>query len=195
MKFIGILLFILLLLTGCNGAQNNDAINEVNEPDGNSSEEVINQPNQEEPIPEENNVEEYSLIDETFLSNLGNGKIKYCEQALDPNITASEILSNFGEPEWEDYWDGGYGRQYGDCLYFVDSDNPDAKMTAIDYSSEKFTHTPSEIIEVLGEPESKGISEMDGSYFLFYRSGDYSAFFEFENENSPVGHLRVKYEN
>ncbi|HHW36771.1 MAG TPA: DUF4309 domain-containing protein [Bacillales bacterium] len=209
-KFITFTLTLaLLLLTACQDPNNASKDASSNEQNTNTETATnsnilqigsnLDEPEVTEPQLDSNDIgkeqksnEEYSLIDETFLPNLAKGRIKYCELPLDPNITASQILSKFGEPEWEDYWDGGYGRLYGDCIYFVDSENSNAKMTAIDYGSEKLTHTPSEIIEILGEPESKGLSDIDGSYFLFYQSGHYSVYFEFEDENSPVGLLRTK---
>lgn len=136
--------------------------------------------------------DENSLLDEFFLQNLAEGKIKYCELPLDANITAQQIISKLGTPDYEDFRDGGYGRQYQDCTYFVDSKNPGAHMSAIIYTNSKMKHTPSEVKNILGEPIYEGINEMDDTYFLEYISKGYSAVFYFENENEPFFELFMK---
>lgn len=189
-KHVSLLLAGLIVLTLSTACQSEQSVQPR----------IETEEKQESPIKSEDaqqnvnkNKEDSSLIDDSFIANLAQGKIKYCEFPVDDSITADDILKRLGPPEVEGFYNGGYGRQYGNCTYFTERDKPDSRMTAIIYVDENLTQNANEIKKKLGPPTEEGIDEMEGNYFLYYESGNHAATFSFESEEpGPVQNIFIK---
>ncbi|QPC47575.1 copper amine oxidase N-terminal domain-containing protein [Mangrovibacillus cuniculi] len=139
-------------------------------------------------------------VDSEFLSLVNVGKIKGSPYSLSDKTSADEILSSYGEPYAEGYWEGGYGLKYSPFTYYVnwnireqDFHIRDIYLTAIVVNGEsKINKNPAEVKKILGSPYSEGISEMDGRYFVNYRSGNFEAYFSSRTKHSNVTEILLK---
>lgn len=201
-RIISFTVLLFLFLTACQVSEDVEQTSISNEQPIESAESTeTNEPNIKQPeksdppsdiIEIEETHEEYSLIDETFLPNLAIGKIKYCDFTLEDKVTITEVIDKLGTPEYESFYNGGYGRRFGDCSYFAEDKDLDSTVTTMFYISKKFKLSLEEIKNILGSPSRRGINEMTGEYYMSYISGEYSASFTFANEGAPVGYIFIK---
>jgi hypothetical protein len=84
------------------------------------------------------------------------------------------VLSALGEPMESGWHMGGIYLYYPEATYsYADGIE---KIVKIDISKYRLGLTYPELLEVLGEPTSEGVSEMDGSTYATYEAGEYSLF-------------------
>jgi hypothetical protein len=131
------------------------------------------------------------IIQSDFLEKAAAGELGSCEYSIHPENTGEKIRTEKGTPEWEGYYDGGYGLRYGNCTYYVEVEGK-GKMTAIDLMTENVSLTPAQIKEFIGTPQDEGVSDIDGLWFLYYQAGDFEVYFNFQNETANVMNIRLK---
>lgn len=139
-------------------------------------------------------------VDSDLLSLLNLGRLKGSPYSLGNKTSAFEIVSSYGEPYAEGYRNGGYGLKYTPFTYYVnwsireqDYHIRDIYLTAIVIEGEsKINKNPADVKKILGKPYSEGISELDGDYFLNYRSGNFEIYFSSNNKYSNVNEVLLK---
>lgn len=128
--------------------------------------------------------------DEDFIDLASKGILKGCNYSLGSGITLEKIISENGTPEWEGYYDGGYGIFF-DCLYFGDETKKD-EIGAIDSSGDQLQlNDKFQINKALGEPFYEGYSEKDGRYFMKYKVDRYVIWFFLQDEYSTLDYIRL----
>jgi hypothetical protein len=96
----------------------------------------------------------------------------------------NDVYGHFGNtPSWEGYYEGGYGRQFGNYIYFTGWED-DPEFTAFMWANDGLTPlTPYIIKNTVGKPSWEGISEMDGHWMMYYYLGYYEVYFSFAGDN------------
>ncbi|WP_339148033.1 MULTISPECIES: DUF4309 domain-containing protein [unclassified Sutcliffiella] len=128
------------------------------------------------------------VIDEHFLESIKQGK--FTPEGYGIGNSIRSIIHELGEPDAEIqrneasytiYSNIGYGTTAGDNIVGL--------LTVI--RPEKLT--PTDIEELLGEPEQQGLNELEGLYFYYYIiENEYELYFEFIPEEKTLlrFHLR-----
>ncbi|MFE8701766.1 DUF4309 domain-containing protein [Cytobacillus sp. FJAT-54145] len=138
-------------------------------------------------------LERIVFFDSSFLDLASEGYMKGSDISLyyDDIYT---VYDSFGyDPEWQGYFDGGYGRQFGNYIYFTGGKEL-SELTAIDWVNDGLTPlTPYIIRNTVGTPDEEGYSEMDGSWYMYYDLGYYSLQFVFQGDNkSDLSYILLK---
>jgi hypothetical protein len=147
----------------------------------------------EEPgdIDETELVEAESSTEADFLVDASSGVMTGCEYSLQSGVTGSDIIAAKGTPEWEGFYDGGYGIKYGPCIYFVPSEL-EQEIGAIEMAGDALHMAPAQVRETFGPSAYEGDDEYSGGYLMVYYTGDYTLFLLFESSESIVESLRLK---
>lgn len=144
-----------------------------------------------------NQIARLSMFQEGFLASAKKGIMKGQPIAIGGYEDLYDVYDYYGMyPTWEGYIDGGLGRQFGDgsnYIYYT-GDEYDAELTAIDWWNDDLVFlTPYIIKKAVGVPTSEGISEMDGTWYMYYDCGYYDLYFFFEDGNrSNLDFVRLK---
>lgn len=96
----------------------------------------------------------------------------------------NDVYNHFGKnPSWKGYYEGGFGRQFGNYIYFT-SWEEDTEFTAFNWINDNLTPlTPYIIKNTVGHPTWEGISELDGNWSMYYYLGYYELYFSFKGGN------------
>ncbi|WP_214484484.1 S-layer homology domain-containing protein [Bacillus sp. SM2101] len=133
-----------------------------------------------------------SVINENFLELASGGVLVGCNYSLENDVTAKEIVNDNGDPEWEGFYDGGYGRLYNGCVYYEDGFESEGLIQTIDIDGQLFNMSPEDIKTIIGDPDSEGFDDMTGEYYQKYLAGNYILTIYFEDSQSIARAARLK---
>ncbi|MDT8858919.1 PQQ-binding-like beta-propeller repeat protein [Alkalihalobacillus sp. MEB130] len=144
---------------------------------------------EEEPVVSTNSGAKSS--DDSFLTAAANGAMTGCEYSLNAGVTGEDIIDEKGVPEWEGYFDGGYGIKYGSCIYYVAS-YLDEVISTIDMAGASLDLTPTQARDRFGLPISEGVSDIDGSYIMIYESNGFRVYLYFADSETKLEMVRLQ---
>jgi hypothetical protein len=131
-----------------------------------------------------------------YLTELSSHKIMTsCPMSLNGS-TAQDVMEYYGtEPDSEGYLGGGYGRTYGQCTYYSESDTDLTKeIVTIDFTNEDDSVTVPAFKKIVGTPYWEGISELDNYWTQLYRLNGMEVYASYFNKGAPLHILRLKHE-
>ncbi|WP_061808955.1 S-layer homology domain-containing protein [Rossellomorea vietnamensis] len=130
-----------------------------------------------------------------YVTELASHKIMTsCPMSLNGS-TAQDVMDYYGtEPDSEGYLGGGYGRTYGQCTYYSESDTDlTKKIVTIDFMNEDDSVTAPAFKKIVGTPDWEGISELDGYWTQLYRLDGMELYASYFDKGSPLHTLRLKH--
>jgi hypothetical protein len=131
--------------------------------------------------------------DKNFLPLAKEGIIKGQPISLRTHNLNDVFQYYHTNPSWEGYYEGGFGRQFGNYVYFTGGEN-DNTLTAVLWVNDNLvTLTPNIIKNTVGNPTSEGISDMDGNWYMYYDLGYYELHVNFDGNNqSNLNSILIK---
>ncbi|MDX8344138.1 S-layer homology domain-containing protein [Rossellomorea sp. YZS02] len=131
-----------------------------------------------------------------YVAELASHKIMTsCPMSLNGS-TAQDVMDYYGtEPDSEGYLGGGYGRTYGQCTYYSESDTDlTKKIVTIDFTNEDDSVTAPAFKKIVGTPDWEGISELDGYWTQLYRLDGMELYASYFDKGAPLHTLRLKHQ-
>lgn len=129
-----------------------------------------------------------------YLTELASGGILgSCPMSLNGS-TVEDVLDYYGtEPEWEGYLEGGYGRTFGSCTYYTESDTDLTKqIQTIDYNNMDQSITVPAFKKIVGAPDWEGVSELNEYWTQLYDLNELAMYASYKDQHAPLHSLRLK---
>jgi len=131
-----------------------------------------------------------------YLTELASGGVlASCPMSLNGS-TVQDVMDYYGtEPEWEGYFQGGYGRTFGSCTYYSDS-NTDLtdEIQTIDFKNEDSSLKTAAFKKIVGQPDWEGILQMDDSWAQIYFLDELELYAAYYDADAPLRSLRLKHQ-
>ncbi len=130
-----------------------------------------------------------------YLTELASHQIMTsCPMSLNGS-TAQDVMDYYGtEPDSEGYLGGGYGRTFGNCTYYSESDTDlTKKNVTIDFKNKDDSVTAAAFKEIVGTPDWEGMSQLDDSWTQLYRLDGMEVYASYSDKGAPLHTLRLKH--
>lgn len=125
-----------------------------------------------------------TFFDKEIISNAKKGILKGQPLSLATNDLVDVYYYYDTYPSWTGYYDGGYGSQFGNYIYFTHGEDS-TTLSALDWwNDDLLVITPYMIRNTVGTPTSEGISEIDDGWYMYYDLGQYELYFIFNLDNN-----------
>ncbi|CAN7761803.1 DUF4309 domain-containing protein [Paenibacillus sp. LjRoot153] len=123
------------------------------------------------------------VINAKTLESAKIGQLTGIKYSLGASTT--EIKDTLGNPEEEEYYEGGKYMKYSDCLYFYDETT---KTVNNIFTTTKASRD--EIINTLGKPTEEDLDE-EGVLFIIYKTGDNELSFRKGSNNEQAFRVTI----
>ncbi|WP_160647952.1 DUF4309 domain-containing protein [Chengkuizengella marina] len=124
------------------------------------------------------------IVDSNLLELAKSGELPGIDISI--GMSKQEILNSFGKPDLIGKMHTIYYKYDGCIFYFGTGDQ-------IGVMDIKLNMSPSQLKEIIGEPDFEGISPIDSYYSLIYSlENNYMFYIDYKTKDSPEGMLRYK---